>query len=99
MKESMWLRRLLDILGYPQLTSIIYSDNSGSMALTKDPSLHAHSKHIDVQFHYTREHVEAKDISFCYVPTADMLANIMTKALPHAKHEKFTTMLGLHSTL
>ena len=63
--------------------------------LTKDPSFHARSKHIDVQFHYTRERVDAKDISFKYLPTADMPADIMTKALPRPKHVKFTTLLRL----
>ena len=61
-------------------------------------TFHAHSKHIDVQFHYTWEQVNEKDVAFKYLPTDDMPADIMTKALPHSKHEKFTMLLGLSRT-
>jgi len=72
----------------------------GSIALTKDPTFHACSKHINVQFHYMQECVDNKDISFKYLPTASIPANIMTKALPFPKQENFTTALGLgiHAT-
>jgi hypothetical protein len=32
----------------------------------KDPTFHAHSKHIDVQYHYTHERVNNKDVFFQY---------------------------------
>ena len=82
MKEAIWLQCLLKNLSHGQPTTTIHSDNAGSIALTKDATFHAHSKHIDV--------------IFTYLPTNDMpAADIMTKALPHAKHEKFTALLGL----
>ena len=95
MKEAMWLHRLLELLGHRQSTTIIHSDNAGSISLTKDVAFHARSKHINIQFHYTHEHVDAKDILFKYLCTADMPADIMTKALPCPKHDKFTALLGL----
>ena len=91
----MWLRKLLELLGQKQRTTTIHGDNLGSIALTKDPTFHARSKHIDIQFHYTRERVNEKDMFFKYIPTAAMPADIMTKALPCPKHEKFTALLGL----
>ena len=63
----------------------------------KNAAFHARSKHIDVQFHYTREPVAAKDVLFKYLPTADMPADVMTKALGRPKHDQFTTLLGLAS--
>ena len=95
MKEAIWLQCLLKNLSHGQPTTTIHSDNAGSIALTKDATFHAHSKHIDVQFHYTWEWVDEKDVIFTYLPTNDMPADIMTKALPHVKHEKFTALLGL----
>ena len=97
-KEAVWLRRLLELLGHKQATTTIHSDNAGSIMLTKDPIFHARSKHIDVQFHYTRERVDEKDVTFKYLPTDDMPADIMTKALHHPKHEKFAALLGLSHT-
>ena len=77
-KEAIWLRRLLKILGHGQPTTTSHSNNAGSIALTKDATFHARSKHIDVQFHYTRERVDEKDVTFKYLPTNDMPADIMT---------------------
>ena len=78
-KEAMWLHRLLEILSHKKSTTVIHSNNMGSIALTKYPSFHTRSKHINIQFHYTHEHVNAKDVSFKYLPTAAIPANIMTK--------------------
>ena len=66
-KEVMWLHRLLELLRHRQCTTIIHSDNAGSISLTKDAAFHARSKHIDIQFHYIHEHVDAKDILFKYL--------------------------------
>ena len=83
-KEAIWLCHLLQLLGHKQLTTI-YSDNAGSIAQTKAPTFHAYSKHIDVQFHYTWEQADKKDVVFKYFPTDDMLADIMMKVLPCSK--------------
>ena len=61
-----------ELLGRPEPTTIIHSNNAGSISLTKDVTFHARSKHIDVQFHYTRKRVTAKDVLFKYLPMADM---------------------------
>ena len=66
--------------------------------LTKDPTFHAQLKHINLQFHYTQEQVDERDITFKYLPTDDMPADIMTKALHCPKHEKFVMLLGLSHT-
>ena len=42
---------------------------------------HAYSKHIDVQYHYTRQLVEYGKIKLDYCPTRDMLADTLTKPL------------------
>jgi hypothetical protein len=52
-KEAIWLKNLLQLLGYKQeLLTPIQSDNMGTITIIKDPSFHAHSKHIDIQHHY-----------------------------------------------
>jgi hypothetical protein len=56
-------------------------DNQGAIALTKNPHLHERSKHIDVCYHYVRDLVERGKLDVAYVPTADMVADGMTKPL------------------
>ena len=95
MKEAIWLQCLLKILSHRQSTMTIHSDNAGSIALMKNATFHTCSKHIDVQFHYTWEWVDEKDVTFRYLPMNDMPTDIMMKALPHVKHKKFTMLLSL----
>lgn len=57
-KEATWLRRLLADLGAQQgnvAATIIYGDNQGAIALSKDPQNHAKAKHIDIQHFFIRE--------------------------------------------
>ena len=85
-KEAMWFRELLKELGFIQFLGDsrevqMYSDNQGCIALAENPEDHARSKHIDVQYHYTRQLVEYRKIKLDYCPTRDMLADALTKPL------------------
>ena len=94
-KEAVWLQNLLDLLGHTQPTTVIYSNNAGSMSLMRDATFHGRLKHINIQFHYTQDQMNTKDVTFKYLPTADMPADMLTKALPCPKHEKFTSLFGI----
>ena len=52
-------------------------------------------KHIDVHFHFIRWIIENKKIKLVYCLTKDMVANVLTKALPSPKVKHFATSLGL----
>jgi hypothetical protein len=85
-KEAVWFRELLKELGFVQFLGDsrevqIYSDNQGCIALAENPEDHARSKHIDVQYHYTRQLVEYRKIKLDYCPTEEMLADVLTKPL------------------
>ena len=98
-REAVWLRNLFGEITRPLATPTpIFCDNQGAKALAKDNAYHACTKHIDMQYHFVREVVEANKITVIYTPTDDMLADIFTKPLAHTKFEKFCTMLGLRST-
>ena len=64
--------------------TVLYSDNQGSIALSKNPDSHRRSKHIDVKFHLLREHVEKGTVALQYVNTKDMPADVLTKVLPRS---------------
>ncbi|WVZ53886.1 LOW QUALITY PROTEIN: hypothetical protein U9M48_004773 [Paspalum notatum var. saurae] len=48
---------------------------------TKNPVLHSRMKHIDVRFHFLRDHYEKGDIDLIHVVSAYQLADIFTKPL------------------
>ena len=71
--QAIWLRNLLEGLGYLQKEpTVLYSDNQSAINLTQDTQFHARSRHFDVQNYFVREKVENKIIdSIIYIPTDD----------------------------
>lgn len=49
--------------------------------MARNPVYHAHTKHIEVHYHFFRERVLAGDIDLVYVSTQDQVADIFTKPL------------------
>ena len=85
-KQGQWIRGLIkelqrtDLLE-PSLATPIYSDNQSCLAIAQDPIGHRRTKHIDVRYHYIRELIAHGKATVSYLPTADMVADILTKPL------------------
>jgi hypothetical protein len=95
-KECLWLQTLLKLIGFEQLESTtIYCDNKSTITLTKDPSFHARTKHIDIQHHFVHKRVQSHDVKFVHLHTREMPANALTKALPHPQFEHLIRKLGV----
>ncbi|MCO5575681.1 hypothetical protein L7F22_029485 [Adiantum nelumboides] len=94
--ECVWLRRLMTGLGVGQDTAnTIYTDSQSTLAVVRNLVFHAHTKHIEVHYHYVREKLSAREMCLAYVPTQDNLADLFTKALSREKLEAFRKALGL----
>jgi hypothetical protein len=97
-KESIWIKQLMDELGLQIENPItINQDNMSTMAIAINPIQHQKTKHIDIRMHFIREHLERKNIKLAHCPTENMIADILTKALPPSQHGKLTKMMGLES--
>ena len=95
-KEAVWLRTLLKEVGYPQhQATIIHADNQGAIALACNPTSHSRAKHIDICFHFIQERIEKNEIKLWYISTHQMVADILTKALPREAFKKFCEALGI----
>ena len=84
-KQSIWLHTILLDLGarkHFEELRIISIDNQGAIVLARNAQFHARTKHIDIQYHFVREHVEKQHISLTYCATGEMTADIFTKSLP-----------------
>ena len=97
-KEALWLQELLGDLGaqrHQGKTKQIQCDNQGAIALTKNPEYHARTKHIDIQYHFIRQHIESGAIQLIYCPTQAMTADIFTKPLPAPQFRRHVIGLGM----
>ena len=74
---------------------VVNADNQASIALARNPVFHDRPKHVDIQYYYTRDLVKQEKIQLKYVPTQDMLADVLTKSLPRAQDELLSKGIGL----
>ncbi|XP_028064201.1 uncharacterized protein LOC114267360 [Camellia sinensis] len=79
--ELSWLGMLLSDLHVPSPSPTLWCDNIAAISLSSNPVFHARTKHIEVDYHYVRERVTAKQLSICHIPTSDQVADIFTKPL------------------
>jgi len=99
-REGIWLKEFVTELGVvPNALDPmeIYCDNSGAIALAKEPRCHKTSKHIKRRFHQIRESVHVGDIRICKVHTDLNVADPLTKPLPRAKHDQHQKAMGVRS--
>ena len=82
-QEALALRSLLNELGSPQSDPTpLLEDNQGTISLAENDMTHSRSKHIDIRYHFIRDHIKRGTIETVYCPTADNVADIFTKPLP-----------------
>ena len=95
-REATWLRSLHNELGFQQSEpTIIKGDNEGSLAIAKNAQFHQRSKHIDTKWHFIQDMIRIGRIEVESCRDQDQTADILTKALPRAKHHKHTSEMGI----
>ena len=95
-QEVVWLRRLLAELDTPQEgATVVYEDNQGCIAMAGKEDVSKRTKHIDVRYHYVREQVEAEVMALTWVPSAEQIADILTKPLPRTQFQNLRARMGM----
>ena len=80
-QEAIWLRMLLQEMGFPQPTTIMYGDNNGCMKLAENPIHRQRTKHINIKVHFLREYVKSEDIRGSWLPSRENVADALTESL------------------
>ena len=63
--------------------------------MSDNPQQHKRTKHIDIKYHYIHDCVQKGLIDLIYLPTEEIVADILTKSLPRDKHERHVKEMGL----
>ena len=97
-QEAAWMRVLIaELCGHPMKELTVLEDNQSAIQMTKNPQFHGRTKHIDIKFHFIRELVSNGIVKLTYCPTGDMIADMLTKGLPHNHFAKLRYMAGVRS--
>ncbi|GJS77797.1 retrovirus-related pol polyprotein from transposon TNT 1-94 [Tanacetum coccineum] len=93
--QVLWIKSQLadyDIL-YDKVP--IFCDNTSAIAISNNPVLHSRTKHIDIRYHFIRDHILKGDIELYFVPADLQLADIFTKPLAEPSFTRLVAELGM----
>nr|GEV15633.1 retrovirus-related Pol polyprotein from transposon TNT 1-94 [Tanacetum cinerariifolium] len=95
--QILWMRLQLTDYGLGFNKIPIYCDNKSIIALCFNNVQHSRSKHIDIRYHFIKEHVENMVIELYFVNTEYQVADLFTKALGRERTEFQINKLGMRS--
>jgi hypothetical protein len=79
--QLLWMRRTLRDDGYNLRKVPLICDNESAIRLADNPVEHSRTKHIDIRYHFLRDHPQRGDIYIYHISTENQLANIFTMPL------------------
>ncbi|GJX16970.1 retrovirus-related pol polyprotein from transposon TNT 1-94 [Tanacetum coccineum] len=80
--------------GYKYNRIPMYCDSKSAIAISCNPAQHSNTKHIDIRYHFIKEHVEKGTVEIYFVRTEYQLADLFTKALPKECFEYLVHRIG-----
>jgi hypothetical protein len=82
-------------LGYELSKVPLLCDNESAIRMADNPVEHSRTKHIDIRYHFLRDHQQRGDIEIAYVSTKEQLADIFTKPLDEKTFTKLRNELNI----
>jgi hypothetical protein len=95
-KEVLWTSRIVRYLGLISDKVIVYEDNQGAIKLATNTITHKRSKHVNIRYHFVRQHVSEGDIVLQWIQTKNMLADALTKPLAEAEFKRKRKVIMNH---
>ena len=92
--DIIWLTNLLSKLCVTARTQpTLLCDSVGDTYLCSNPILHSRMKHIALDYHFVRDHVQVGKLHVLHVSTKYQLADILTKPLATSRFRELTTKI------
>ncbi|WVZ75645.1 hypothetical protein U9M48_023681 [Paspalum notatum var. saurae] len=93
--QLLWMKATLSDFGLRFGKIPLLVDSTSAISVAKNPVLHSRTKHIDVRFHFLRDHYEKGDIDLVHVASENQLADIFTKPLEFGAFVRLRGELGV----
>ncbi|GJT68403.1 hypothetical protein Tco_1019883 [Tanacetum coccineum] len=92
--QVIWIRTQLLDYGYKLNKILMYCDSKSTIAISCNPVQHSRTKHIDIRYHFIKEHVEKGMVESYFVGTEYQLADLFTKALSKERFQYLVYRIG-----
>ncbi|WJZ81667.1 hypothetical protein VitviT2T_001496 [Vitis vinifera] len=94
--EALWLRLLLQDLGYLSRQPIrLFCDNKVACDIAHNPIQHDRTKHVEVDRFFIKEKLDDKIVELPKIRSENQLADILTKAVSSQVFSKILDKLGM----
>jgi hypothetical protein len=93
--QLLWMRQTLRDYGYKLSKVPLLCDNENAIHMANNPVEHSRTKHIDIRYHFLRDHQQKGGIEIAYVNTHNQLADIFTKPLDENTFSKHRNELNI----
>jgi hypothetical protein len=92
--QVIWSRAFLIAQGYDMPAAIIYQDNQGTIAsIMKGRPASDRSRHVSVRYFWLKERIDSGEVDIQYLPTGEMVADLLTKPLQGDKFRELRDKL------
>ncbi|KAJ9544368.1 hypothetical protein OSB04_024075 [Centaurea solstitialis] len=84
--QVLWMKIQLANYGYTMHRIPIYCDSSSAIQIAANPVQHSRTKHIDIRYHFIKDHVEKGNVELFFVESERQIADLFTKAFDEKRH-------------
>jgi hypothetical protein len=94
LSQILWTREFIIAQGVDLGPAVVYQDNQSTIFLAnKGRSTSERTRHIKIRYFFVSHYIEAKEIIVKYMPTGEMIADILTKALHGTLFQKMAAAI------
>ncbi|KAJ9542053.1 LOW QUALITY PROTEIN: hypothetical protein OSB04_028559 [Centaurea solstitialis] len=84
--QVLWMKIQPVDYGYTMHRIPIYCDSSSSIQIAANPVQHSRMKHIDIRYHFIKDHIEKGNVELFFVESERQIADLFTKAFDEKCH-------------
>ena len=79
---AIWCRNFLEAQGYKMPPASVFQDNQSTIAMVRaGKPTSDRTRHVNIRFFFVADREKSGEIAISYMPTKDMLADVLTKPL------------------
>jgi hypothetical protein len=93
--QLLWMRQTLRDYGYKLSKVPLLCNNESAIRMADNPVEHSRTKHIDIRYHFLRDHQQRGDIEIAYVSTKEQLVDTFTKPLDEKTFSKLSNEINI----